>query len=88
MEEFEFDHRLNQLTVVKMSVMRKRETRKVTDHQHEKLQVMDWSGLSLDSLPKPPLDLSIISKLDLSNNNLQVYIYICLLYKCNLHSTH
>ncbi|KAL0308270.1 UNVERIFIED_CONTAM: Plant intracellular Ras-group-related LRR protein 6 [Sesamum radiatum] len=34
-------------------------------------EVVDLSGMSLDTLPNPPLNLAIISKLDLSNNNLQ-----------------
>ncbi|KAF8008927.1 hypothetical protein BT93_J0044 [Corymbia citriodora subsp. variegata] len=37
----------------------------------ERLEIVDLSGLSLDSLPSPSLDLGIICKLDLSNNNLQ-----------------
>ncbi|XP_030544975.2 plant intracellular Ras-group-related LRR protein 6-like [Rhodamnia argentea] len=37
-----------------------------------RLEIVDLSGLSLDSLPSPPLDLGIICKLDLSNNNLQM----------------
>nr|CAD1832005.1 unnamed protein product [Ananas comosus var. bracteatus] len=32
---------------------------------------LDLSGMSLDSLPNPPINLSIITKLDLSNNNLE-----------------
>nr|KYP68917.1 Protein lap1 [Cajanus cajan] len=54
--------------VVKMD-MRKRE--KTKSMEKERLQVMDLSGMSLDSLPKPSLDLATICKLDLSNNNLQ-----------------
>ncbi|XP_047160899.1 plant intracellular Ras-group-related LRR protein 6-like [Vigna umbellata] len=50
-------------------VTRKRERNKGLEK--ERLQVMDLSGMSLDSLPKPSLDLATISKLDLSNNNLQ-----------------
>ncbi|KAG6427360.1 hypothetical protein SASPL_111602 [Salvia splendens] len=36
-----------------------------------KLEIVDLSGMSLDSLPNPPLNLATICKLDLSNNNLQ-----------------
>jgi len=55
---------------MKMDSMRKRERNK--GMEKERLQVMDLSGMSLDSLPKPALDLATICKLDLSNNNLQV----------------
>lgn len=49
--------------------MKKRERNK--GMEKERLQVMDLSGMSLESLPKPSLDLATICKLDLSNNNLQ-----------------
>ncbi|GAA0173527.1 scaffold/adaptor protein [Lithospermum erythrorhizon] len=39
--------------------------------QEEKLEVVDLSGLSLESLVRPSLNLGSICKLDLSNNNLQ-----------------
>ncbi|KAL2340488.1 hypothetical protein Fmac_008428 [Flemingia macrophylla] len=48
---------------------RKREKNKAMEK--ERLQVMDLSGMSLDSLPKPSVDLATICKLDLSDNNLQ-----------------
>lgn len=51
-------------------MMKKRERNK--GMEKERLQVMDLSGMALDSLPKPSLDLATISKLNLSNNNLQV----------------
>lgn len=38
----------------------------------KKLEIVDLSGMSLDVLPTPPLNLAFISKLDLSNNNFQV----------------
>ncbi|KAK6139792.1 hypothetical protein DH2020_026468 [Rehmannia glutinosa] len=41
-----------------------------TNHNN-KLEIVDLSGMSLDSLPLPPINLAAISKLDLSNNNLQ-----------------
>lgn len=37
----------------------------------KKLEIVDLSGMSLDVLPTPPLNLASISKLDLSNNNFQ-----------------
>ncbi|KAG6437431.1 hypothetical protein SASPL_102348 [Salvia splendens] len=37
----------------------------------KKLEIVDLSGMSLDSLPNPFLNLASICKLDLSNNNLQ-----------------
>ncbi|WOH06875.1 hypothetical protein DCAR_0626304 [Daucus carota subsp. sativus] len=46
-----------------------------TSSREEKPQsvdfVLDLSGMSLDSLPNPSINLALISKLDLSNNNLQ-----------------
>lgn len=45
--------------------------------EEEKLEIVDLSGMSLECLPNPSLNLATICKLDLSNNNLQVYyIYI------------
>lgn len=65
--------------------------RKAADHRRtsiqeaESLEVVDLSGMSLDSLPIPSINLGTIYKLDLSNNNLQVriytYTYIYLLIK-------
>ncbi|KAK7411960.1 hypothetical protein VNO78_03405 [Psophocarpus tetragonolobus] len=63
----QFHH--HQQPMMKMDSMRKRERNKSVDK--ERLQVMDLSGMSLDFLPKPSLDLATICKLDLSNNNLQ-----------------
>lgn len=40
----------------------------------ERLEIVDLSGMSLDALPNPSLNLGTICKLDLSNNNLQVLI--------------
>ncbi|PON86382.1 LRR domain containing protein [Trema orientale] len=40
--------------------------------EEERLEIVDLSGLSLESLPNPTLNLGIICKLDLSNNNLQI----------------
>ncbi|KAF2309919.1 hypothetical protein GH714_005620 [Hevea brasiliensis] len=39
--------------------------------EEEKLEIVDLSSMSLDSLPNPSLNLATICKLDLSNNNLQ-----------------
>ncbi|ESR66458.1 hypothetical protein CICLE_v10008785mg [Citrus x clementina] len=52
--------------------------RKAADHRRtsiqeaESLEVVDLSGMSLDSLPIPSINLGTIYKLDLSNNNLQM----------------
>ncbi|PIN16582.1 Ras suppressor protein (contains leucine-rich repeats) [Handroanthus impetiginosus] len=43
----------------------------VDDHDENKLEIVDLSGMSLDALPNPPVNLANICKLDLSNNNLQ-----------------
>ncbi|XP_027338892.1 plant intracellular Ras-group-related LRR protein 6-like [Abrus precatorius] len=51
------------------TMMRKREGSKGTEKA--RLQVLDLSCLSLDSLPKPSFDLATICMLNLSNNNLQ-----------------
>ncbi|KAK7265348.1 hypothetical protein RJT34_32967 [Clitoria ternatea] len=39
--------------------------------EEERLEIVDLSAMSLDSLPNPSLNLATICKLDLSNNNLQ-----------------
>ncbi|KAE8705594.1 Plant intracellular Ras-group-related LRR protein 6 [Hibiscus syriacus] len=39
--------------------------------KEERLDIVDLSGLSMDSLPKASLNLTTICKLNLSNNNLQ-----------------
>ncbi|KAK7388162.1 hypothetical protein VNO78_22970 [Psophocarpus tetragonolobus] len=39
--------------------------------EEERLEIVDLSGMSLESLPNPSLNLATICKLDLSNNNLQ-----------------
>ncbi|XP_077215266.1 plant intracellular Ras-group-related LRR protein 6-like [Tasmannia lanceolata] len=39
--------------------------------EEEKMEKVDLSGLSLDILPNPSINIGYISKLDLSNNNLQ-----------------
>lgn len=40
------------------------------DEKHGKK--LDMSGMSLDSIPNPIINLSLVTKLDLSNNNLEV----------------
>ncbi|KAK6944785.1 Leucine-rich repeat [Dillenia turbinata] len=40
--------------------------------EEERLELVDLSGMSLESLPNPSLNLATICKLDLSNNNLQM----------------
>ena len=68
---------------------RERERERETEKEREKsiveetLQIVDLSGMSLDTLPKPSLNLATICKLDLSNNNLQVYIYNICIYLFN-----
>ncbi|KAL5549484.1 hypothetical protein UlMin_004715 [Ulmus minor] len=47
------------------------EKRRSNSTEEERLDVVDLSGLSLESLPNPTLNLGSICKLDLSNNNLQ-----------------
>lgn len=54
--------------------MKKTEKSKGIEEEEERLEIVDLSGMSLDSLPNPSLNLAIICKLDLSNNNLQVNI--------------
>ncbi|XP_022753450.1 plant intracellular Ras-group-related LRR protein 6-like [Durio zibethinus] len=39
--------------------------------EEDKVEIVDLSGMSLDSLPIPSINLATICKLDLSNNNLQ-----------------
>ncbi|KAL3644137.1 hypothetical protein CASFOL_012069 [Castilleja foliolosa] len=46
-------------------------TRIDDEDEKNKVEIVDLSGLSLNVLPNPPLHLATISKLDLSNNNLQ-----------------
>ncbi|KAL8151645.1 hypothetical protein V2J09_021453 [Rumex salicifolius] len=43
----------------------------VDEDAAKRLDVVDLSGMSLDSLPNPSLNLAAICKLDLSNNNLE-----------------
>jgi hypothetical protein len=43
--------------------------------EEESLEIVDLSGMSLESLPCPSLNLGTICKLDLSSNNLQVFYF-------------
>lgn len=44
------------------------------NNDEERLEVVNLSGMALDSLPNPSLNLAQICKLDISNNHLQVHI--------------
>ncbi|KAG8376412.1 hypothetical protein BUALT_Bualt09G0060800 [Buddleja alternifolia] len=46
------------------------------NNNNNKMEIVDLSGMYLDVLPNSSLNLASISKLDLSNNNLQVCIYL------------
>ncbi|CAK9187031.1 unnamed protein product [Ilex paraguariensis] len=50
---------------------KKPEDRRKMGIEEERLEILDLSGMSLEVLPKPSLNLGAICKLDLSNNNLQ-----------------
>ncbi|XP_044472380.1 plant intracellular Ras-group-related LRR protein 6 [Mangifera indica] len=50
---------------------RKTTTERRKSIEEERLEIIDLSGLSLDSLPNPSFNLATICKLDLANNNLQ-----------------
>ncbi|KAK1392898.1 plant intracellular Ras-group-related LRR protein 6-like [Heracleum sosnowskyi] len=43
----------------------------ISEEEPQLLDVLNLSGMSLDSLPNPSINLALICKLDLSNNNLQ-----------------
>ncbi|OIW19392.1 hypothetical protein TanjilG_09412 [Lupinus angustifolius] len=51
--------------------MRKKMERMSKSIEEEKLEMLDLSGMSLESLPSPSINLATICKLNLSNNNLQ-----------------
>jgi hypothetical protein len=55
---------------IRIDVKKKMERKKSIEE--ERLEIVDLSGMSLDSLPTPSLNLGSICKLDLSNNNIQV----------------
>ncbi|KAG6644089.1 hypothetical protein I3843_08G031300 [Carya illinoinensis] len=51
--------------------MRKAMERRKPAEEERLMEIVDLSGMSLESLPTPSLNLGTICKLDLSNNNLQ-----------------
>ncbi|KAL5771539.1 hypothetical protein ACOSP7_015693 [Xanthoceras sorbifolium] len=55
-----------------MVITRKKEEmmRRKSSIEEERLEIVDLSGMCLEHLPNPPLNLATICKLDLSNNNL------------------
>ncbi|KAL2481809.1 Plant intracellular Ras-group-related LRR protein 6 [Abeliophyllum distichum] len=58
---------------VRMDVKkRSQDRRRTVSNEEQKLEIVDLSGMSLESLPNPLLNLGTICKLDLSNNNLQI----------------
>ena len=67
---YEQQQRFQQPLSLKVDVRKKTERSKGTEE--ERLEIVDLSAMSLDSLPNPSLNLATICKLDLSNNNLQV----------------
>ncbi|KAK2449410.1 plant intracellular Ras-group-related LRR protein [Trifolium repens] len=70
MQQFQLHRQNDNQLTVKIDMTKKRERKKVTE-EGAKRHVVDLSGMSLESLPKSSLHLAIITKLDLSNNNLQ-----------------
>lgn len=46
------------------------------NNEEERLEVVNMSGMALESLPNPSINLAQICKLDLSNNYLQVRIWL------------
>lgn len=48
----------------------------INEEEPQLLDVLDLSGMCLESLPNPSINLALICKLDLSNNNLQVFHYL------------
>lgn len=64
---------------IRMDPIRRSRSMPIQQQGEEKAKtqfdVLDLSGMSLDSLPNPSINLALIRKLDLSNNNLQVRTY-------------
>lgn len=50
----------------------RRRSAAAAEGEEEVLEIVDLSGMSLESLPNPSINLGAICKLDLSNNDLQV----------------
>ena len=66
---------------VRMDVRKKGgHVRRSSITEEERLEIVDLSGMSLDALPNPSLNLGTICKLDLSNNNLQVNFQLFCMY--------
>ncbi|XP_022868203.1 plant intracellular Ras-group-related LRR protein 6-like [Olea europaea var. sylvestris] len=51
---------------------RSQDRRRKSSNVEQKLEIVDLSGMSLEALPNPLLNLGTICKFDLSNNNLQI----------------
>ncbi|XVF19080.1 hypothetical protein REPUB_Repub11eG0079400 [Reevesia pubescens] len=56
---------------VRMDLSKKGDGSRRRSTEEDRLVIVDLSGMSLDSLPNPSLNLAALCKLDLSNNNLQ-----------------
>ncbi|WOK95007.1 plant intracellular Ras-group-related LRR protein 1 isoform X2 [Canna indica] len=55
-----------------MRMVSKKATTTEVDEQKKTPRELDLSGMSLDSLPNPSINLGVITKLDLSNNDLEI----------------
>lgn len=54
---------------------------KTTEVDEKHGEKLDMSAMSLDSIPNnPSINLGLVTKLDLSNNNLEVINYVKLLF--------
>lgn len=88
---YEQQQRFQQPTMKSSMEMRKKTTSSTERSnckgiEEERLEIVDLSGMSLESLPNPSLNLATICKLDLSNNNLQVtYILYIILINYNVY---
>lgn len=77
-----YEHQQQQQQLQPQLLMRKKKGVNNNDNGHERrksieeerFEIVDLSGMSLECLPNPSLNLATVCKLDLSNNNLQVYI--------------
>lgn len=61
-----------QQQMMRIDQRKKRLERNKSAKEEERLEMVDLSGMSLETLPNPSINIGIICKLDLSNNNLQV----------------
>lgn len=55
-----------------MEVRMAGDRRKPKSEEDQKMEKIDMSGLSLNILPNPSVNVTLIGHLDLSNNNLEV----------------